>query len=86
MALVTAQVMALDLSSVPFEACGSYAFHATGNLDSPHRVFEFCIPVEESTVAVQGTAPTSSVQVGSYLFCCDFDVQQLDEQGAKLHL
>ena len=29
-----------------FGACGPYAFHATGNLDSPHRVFEFCIPVE----------------------------------------
>ena len=26
--------------------CGSYAFHATRDLDSPHRVFEFCIPVE----------------------------------------
>ena len=48
MAIVRAQVMALDLSTVPFGACGSYAFHAIGNLDSPHRVFEFCIPVEVS--------------------------------------
>ena len=30
-------------STVPFGACGSYAFHATGNLDSPQRVFEFFV-------------------------------------------
>ena len=48
MALVRAQVKALDLSTVPFGACGSYAFLATGNLDYPQRVFEFCIPVEGS--------------------------------------
>ena len=24
----------------------SHAFHVTGDLDSPHRVFEFCITVE----------------------------------------
>ena len=38
----------LQIETVPFGACGSYAFHATGNLDSPHRVFEFCIPAEVS--------------------------------------
>ena len=31
-----------------FRTCGSFAFYATGDLDSPHRVFEFCIPVEVS--------------------------------------
>ena len=33
------------LSTVPLGACGSYAFHSTGDLDSPHRVFEFCLRV-----------------------------------------
>ena len=38
----------LQIETVPFGACGSYAFHATGNLDSPHCVFKFCVPVEVS--------------------------------------
>ena len=38
----------LQIETVPFGACGSYVFHATGNLDSPHRVFEFRIPVKVS--------------------------------------
>ena len=46
-----------DILQEAFGACGPYAFHATGNLDSPHRVFEFCIPVEDvsffSTAVVQ---------------------------------
>ena len=36
------------IETVPFGACGSYAFRATRNLDSPHRVFDFCFPVEVS--------------------------------------
>ena len=38
----------LQIDTVLFGACGSFVFHATGNLDPPHRVFEFCIPVEAS--------------------------------------
>ena len=29
-----------------FRSLRLHALHATGNLDFPHRVFEFCIPVE----------------------------------------
>ena len=35
-----------DHSPLPVTLLDSYAFYATGNLDSPHSVFEFCTPVE----------------------------------------
>ena len=42
-----------------FGACGSYAFHGTGDLDSPHRVFEFCKPVEVSKDVVVSFSSSS---------------------------
>ena len=35
-----------DHSPLPVTLLDSYAFYATGNLASPHSVFEFCTPVE----------------------------------------
>eukprot|EP00450_Noctiluca_scintillans_P031051 CAMPEP_0194555686 /NCGR_PEP_ID=MMETSP0253-20130528/98365_1 /TAXON_ID=2966 /ORGANISM="Noctiluca scintillans" /LENGTH=716 /DNA_ID=CAMNT_0039403185 /DNA_START=160 /DNA_END=2307 /DNA_ORIENTATION=+ len=58
----------LQIETVPFGACGSYAFHATGNLASPHRVFEFCIPVEVSMdVVVSSSSSSGSEAVSSLL-------------------
>ena len=42
----------LQIETVPFRACRSHAFHATENLDSPHRIVEFCTPVEVSMEVV----------------------------------
>ena len=51
-----------------FGACDPYAFHATGNLDSPQRVFEFCIPVEVSMdVVVSFFSSSGSEAVSSLL-------------------
>ena len=35
-----------DHSPLPVTLLDSYAYYATGNLDSPNSVFEFCTPVE----------------------------------------
>ena len=52
-----------------FGACGPCAFHATGNLDSPHRVFEFCIPVVVSMdVVVSFSSRTGLSQTAVSLF------------------
>ena len=56
-----------------FGACGSYAFHATGNLDSPHRVFEFCIPVEVSMDFVVSFSSSSGSEAVSSLFAVPGD-------------
>ena len=57
-----------DILQEAFGACGPYPFHATGNLDSPHRVFEFCTPVEVSMdVVVSFSAASGSEAVSSLL-------------------
>ena len=37
---------------LPVTLLDSYAYYATGNLDSPHSVFEFCTTVEVNTNVV----------------------------------
>ena len=56
-----------------FGACDPYVFHATGNLDSPHRVFEFCIPIEVSMEVVVSFSNSSVSEAMSLLLTVPTD-------------